>query len=653
MTLFAFIALFGWIPFVVALCALLPARLAATMAVIGSWLLLPPYAMSIAGIPDFSKNLAASFGLLLGTLIFQTDRLLRFRPRSYDLPMLLFCFSGVPSSLINGLGLYDGMSDSLMQILTWGLPYFFGRLYFSGPDGLGYFCAGMIGGGLGYVLPCLFEMRMSPQLLGRVYGFSTWQGERLGGYRPNVFFYTGLELGLWMTAASLAAWWLWRCGTVKRIGPIPFGTMLMSILLGTTVLCRSTGAMALLAFGMAILWISSRFQTRIMLGALLLVGIGYVSVRSTNLWSGREAVSIAELIVNADRAESLEFRFRCENQLAAKALEQPIFGWGGWGRSRVFLDIEQTKIVPMDGLWILILGSKGYFGLTLFYLALLLPAIQFFWRIPVRFWSHPRVASCSLVAVMLGLYMIDCLLNAFPNIIYMTLAGGLMGVDLRRVLAVTSDRYAAAAGRRGVVGSPAIASPRGIATGHGRRNLGLADRTYQLGRGLRAEGRLEEAETVWRHALHLLNSLIRAEPDDPEIKRRWSDCANDLAWLKLNHPDPAHRDLPSAMTLAHRAAEVCPECAGYWNTLGAAYVRAGEFGSAIVTLDHATAIDGIGSAFNDVFLAMAHARLGHQEQASFCLARAISRAERDYPGHLELVRLCDEARTMLTDHVQC
>ena len=49
---------------------------------------------------------------------------------------------------------------------------------------------------------------------------------RLGGYRPNVFFYTGLELGLWMTAASLAGWWLWRCGTIKKIGPFPFGLIL-------------------------------------------------------------------------------------------------------------------------------------------------------------------------------------------------------------------------------------------------------------------------------------------------------------------------------------------------------------------------------------------------------------------------------------------
>ena len=59
--------------------------------------------------------------------------------------------------------------------------------------------------GLPYVLPCLWEVRMSPNLLGYIYGATTWQGTRLGGYRPHVFFGTGIECGMWMTAMSLTA----------------------------------------------------------------------------------------------------------------------------------------------------------------------------------------------------------------------------------------------------------------------------------------------------------------------------------------------------------------------------------------------------------------------------------------------------------------
>ena len=60
-------------------------------------------------------------------------------------------------------------------------------------------------GGLAFVLPCLLEIKMSPVLMRMVYGMSYWGGTLLGGYRPMVFFWAGLELGMWMTAASLAA----------------------------------------------------------------------------------------------------------------------------------------------------------------------------------------------------------------------------------------------------------------------------------------------------------------------------------------------------------------------------------------------------------------------------------------------------------------
>ena len=46
---------------------MLPARQAAVTALIGAWLLLPPYGIPISGLPDYSKNMAAA-GMLLGTL---------------------------------------------------------------------------------------------------------------------------------------------------------------------------------------------------------------------------------------------------------------------------------------------------------------------------------------------------------------------------------------------------------------------------------------------------------------------------------------------------------------------------------------------------------------------------------------------------------
>ena len=139
--------------------------------------------------------------------------------------MLLFCLTGLASSLTNGLGFYDGLADVFYQTIRWGLPYLFGRLYFSDLASLRYFTVAMVIGALCYVPLCIYEMRMMSSLLIKIYGLGKWgaiSGFRLGGYRPNVFFNTGLELGLWMTAASLAGWWLWRCGTLKKIGQFSF-----------------------------------------------------------------------------------------------------------------------------------------------------------------------------------------------------------------------------------------------------------------------------------------------------------------------------------------------------------------------------------------------------------------------------------------------
>ena len=174
-----YIALVGWIPVILVLFALLPSRHATAAALVGAWLFLPPYSILISNFPDYNKNAAASFGILLATLFFGLGHILAFRPKWFDLPMLLWCFHGILSAVGNGLGLYEGLSGVLRQLLFWGLPYFIGRLYFCDAKGLRLFTSAMVIGGLLYVPLCLWEIRMSPRLLGDIYGYSRWQGIRL------------------------------------------------------------------------------------------------------------------------------------------------------------------------------------------------------------------------------------------------------------------------------------------------------------------------------------------------------------------------------------------------------------------------------------------------------------------------------------------
>jgi len=665
--IFAYFAFLSWPLIIFGLFTILPARRAAVTGLIGGWLLLPPYVIPISHLPDYSKNTATSLGIFLGTLVFASDRILAFRPRWFDLPVLGWCLCPICTSLQNGLGLYDGLSGSLNQIIAWGIPYLFGRLYFSDFAGLRELTVGMVAGSLLCVIPCLYEIRMSPQLLRYVYGRSNLEAMRYGGYRPRLFLTSGLELGMWMTAAALTAWWLWRCGTLKRLWQLPFGGVLLPILMITTILCRSTGALLLMIGGMGVLWICTRYQTRALLWCLVLTAPVYMAVRIPNLWSGESVVALAKT-VSRQRAQSLGYRFKCENLLVAKALKQPVFGWGGWGRSRVYFpgfEGNPYAIVPTDGLWIIALGLYGYVGLSLLYLTLELPVLLFLRRFPARLWRHPLVAPAAVVAVLLGIYAIDCLLNGFINLIYMAIMGGL--TSLRPSHAglghLSASQTSAISKRSGVrLRRAAIAEASAGLTGLERRDgsppprgslatvpkIGLADQYRSTGRALKEQGRSAEAQTAWQHALDLLTELTAAHPDAPDLQERWCDCANDLAWFQLDHTDLAFRDPVSAVTLARKAAALRPACSIYWNTLGAAYCRAGDFPSAIAALNRAMILGKGGTAFDHVFLAMAYARLGNQEQARRWLAQAMLGIERHYPGHPELLRLSDEVRSTLS-----
>ena len=54
-------------------------------------------------------------------------------------------------------------------------------------------------------------------------------------------------------------------------------------------------------------------------------------------------------------------------QLLAKANQKPFFGWGTWGRNRVYDQESGTDVSITDGAWILRFGMFGWLGyLSLF-----------------------------------------------------------------------------------------------------------------------------------------------------------------------------------------------------------------------------------------------------------------------------------------------
>jgi hypothetical protein len=459
MTTLVPLALLSWILISVVFFARLPRQHAVIAVFVLGTLFLPVIHVepSIDGMPaplslpavKLTKFNAISYAALIASLLFDGRRWLSYRPRAFDLPVVALCVCPMFSSLANDLGLYDGAAGSLYQTMTWGVPYLMGRIYLGDPAGLRALTLGIVRGALLYVPFCLFEMRFSPQLHSLLYGFaqhSFLQTIRFGGYRPMVFMQHGLELGMWMAVATMLASWLYWTGAASgfpqgsRAARPMLGAMLL--LLPITVLCRSTGALLLGTAGFATLVLSRAMKTPVPLLVLLSVSPLYIAVRASSAWDGAELVNWSEALIDPERAESLEFRLQNEDILVAKALERPLFGWGGWGRSRVYNE-EGEDITVTDGLWIITLGTQGFFGLTALWLTILLPSARFCCLYSARRWSEPELAPAAGLAVLLAVVMTDYLPNGLVNSVYTLAAGGLSGMTFRSPPEEGATRHAA------------------------------------------------------------------------------------------------------------------------------------------------------------------------------------------------------------------
>jgi hypothetical protein len=429
-----------------------------------------PRPLTVAGV-QLTKPNAIALGLLAGSLLFDRRRWSAPRPRWFDLPMLAWCVGPAVSSVANSLihsdpvsayvptsggalgtattwlvssDLYDGVVRSLDVVVGWGVPYCLARLYITDSKKLGELVLCVVAGAVVYVPLCLLEMWVSPQLHRWVYGFHQHefqQSIRFDSYRPMVFLEHGLAVGFWMVVGTLAAVWLWVTGPLRKV-PYPGGHVsglwLVIPLVVTTVACKSTGALALGVLGFAVLALARAVRRPAPVLILLCIAPLYAVARTAGSWDGQVVVDLTHDIVGADRAQSLEFRLQNESLLVEKALERPLVGWGGWGRSRVY-DQQGQPITIADGLWIVTLGERGLFGLVTLGFVLLLPVALLIVRHGSRPWTQPGLATAAVAAVILGLYSIDCLFNGMVNPVFILLVGGLIALPLHDPAPVPPD----------------------------------------------------------------------------------------------------------------------------------------------------------------------------------------------------------------------
>jgi Tfp pilus assembly protein PilF len=122
---------------------------------------------------------------------------------------------------------------------------------------------------------------------------------------------------------------------------------------------------------------------------------------------------------------------------------------------------------------------------------------------------------------------------------------------------------------------------------------------------------------------------------------------NNFAWLLATCPDPKFRDPARAVQLAKKATGLMPKANTFWNTLGVANYRAGDWQAARTALEKSMELQQGGNSFDWIFLAMAHWRLGEKDKAREWYDRAVQWMDKNQPTNEELRRFRAEAAELL------
>jgi len=158
---------------------------------------------------------------------------------------------------------------------------------------------------------------------------------------------------------------------------------------------------------------------------------------------------------------------------------------------------------------------------------------------------------------------------------------------------------------------------------------------------LSANGSFLMAVKKYDLARQQFQAALSVDPSSPLV-------INNYAWFLANCPDARHSDPRLAVTLAEQAVSLVPDEGTFWNTLGAAYYRAGRWNEAVEALHRSSELFGdAGTGFNAVFLAMAHWQLGQHEEADRQYDRAVDWMRANDIAEEELVRFCREAAQLL------
>jgi serine/threonine protein kinase len=170
-----------------------------------------------------------------------------------------------------------------------------------------------------------------------------------------------------------------------------------------------------------------------------------------------------------------------------------------------------------------------------------------------------------------------------------------------------------------------------------RQNAAAA--CYLMGILYKSNNQMGSAQQEWASAIEQCRLAL---PHDAQ-----GVIANNLAWYLVDCPAEAMRAPAEAVGLARKAVTREPEMGEYWNTLGVAHYRAGEFQSALIALSRSMELRSGGDGADHFFLAMAHERLGDRKQARIWYDKAVQWMNKHSPQGEADLRYRAEAKQVL------
>lgn len=418
--LIAYGALIAW-PFIGLLQFLrLRPRTAIIWAILGAYLLLPVKTQfDFPGVPPLDKELIPNLTALVLAMTLTRFKLYLL-PRSVLVKAAIFVF--VLSPFLTSLGnpdpivltnqtlaamsFYDAFAAAVRQAAIL-IPFLLGYQMLGDEDGHRRILWALMIAGLAYSALMLIEIRLSPQLHAIIYGFfphSFSQQVRDGGYRPVVFLGHGLLVAIFCAMSLLSVAALSRMR--RSVAGVPMIVILVYLAI-ILVLCRSLGALILtLCAAPLVLFARPRFMV-LVAACLGLCILSYPALRGAGLIPV-ETVTALSGSASDDRQGSFKFRLENEDQLLEKVSERPLFGWGTWGRNRLYKGYGGRDSSTTDGTWIIVVGIYGWVGYIACFGLLCYPLIA-------RLRRGRASGAIPLATASLGIVHMINLLDLIPN----------------------------------------------------------------------------------------------------------------------------------------------------------------------------------------------------------------------------------------------